>query len=68
MIEMSPAVEKNAFHHPETGKFEKTFDADELEQTHAQFKLIESRRIEKTATFHGKEYYCKHFWNIYKKP
>lgn len=68
MILKSPAAEPNAFHHPETGKFEKTFDAEELASLHSDFELIESRRIEKTSPFHGKEYQCKHFWNIYRKP
>jgi len=67
MIGKNPAAERNAFHHP-TGKFEKTFDDQDLAELHAAFTLVESRRIEKTAVFNGKDYFCKHFWNIYQKP
>ncbi|MEK7575418.1 MAG: class I SAM-dependent methyltransferase [Patescibacteria group bacterium] len=67
MIEKSPAEEKNAFIHPETGKFEKVFSEEELDSAYKNFKLIEARRIEKTAEFFGKSYYCKHHWRIYQK-
>lgn len=67
MIQRYPTPEKNAFHHPETGKFEKAFDADELAELHNDFELVKSRRIEKTAEFNGKSYPRKHFWNVYRK-
>lgn len=68
MLIKSPAQERNAFFHPTTGKFEKTFDAEELVMLHKDFELLESRRIEKDTEFFGKTYHCKHFWNIYRKP
>lgn len=67
MIEQSPAEEKNAFVHPETGKFEKVFSEKELDEIYKNFILVESERIEKQAEFFGKLYYCKHHWRIYKK-
>lgn len=67
MIEKSPAEEKNAFYHPDTGKFEKVFSDKELDTMYAQFKLVERRRIEKTAEFFGKQYYCKLHWRVYQK-
>lgn len=67
MIEQSPAEEKNAFYHPDTGKFEKVFDEGELRELYRDFELVESRRIDKTTSFFGKEYSCKLFWRIYRK-
>lgn len=68
MIEASPAMERNAFLRPETGKFEKTFDRDEILYRYSQLQLVEEQRIEKTATFFGKQYSCNHFWMIFQKP
>lgn len=67
MIKISPAKEKNAFINPKTGKFEKTFDRQELINFHKNFKLIAEERIEKIAVFFGKEYKCKHHWMIFQK-
>jgi len=67
MIKISPAKEKNAFLNPKTGKFEKTFDRDELINLHKMLKLIVEERIEKIAVFFGKEYKCKHHWMIFQK-
>lgn len=67
MIKVSPAEEKNAFYHPTTGKFEKTFDRNELLELYKDLQLVEEQRIEKTTTFFGKEYACKHFWMIFQK-
>ena len=43
------------------------YSEEELENMYKQFTLMEARRIEKTAEFFGKSYYCKHHWRIYKK-
>lgn len=67
MIEESPAYERNAFIHPQTGKFEKVFSCKELDDLYKNFQLIEERRIEKSADFFGKSYYCKHHWRMYRK-
>jgi hypothetical protein len=67
MIEKSPAQEKNAFVHA-TGKFEKTFDAEEVAELHRNFKKIVQRRIDKTADFGGRKYRCLHFWTVFQKP
>ena len=67
MIGKSPAEEKNAFYHPDTGKFEKVFSEEELDTMYAQFRLAESRRIEKMTEFFGKEYFCKLHWRVYQK-
>lgn len=67
MVKVSPAEEKNAFLHPTTGKFEKTFERDELLDLHKNLKLVEEDRIEKTTTFFGKEYKCRHHWMIFEK-
>lgn len=67
MIEKSPAEEVNAFYNSGNGKFEKVFSEEELNGMYKDFKLVESRRIEKTAEFFGKSYYCKHHWRIYQK-
>ena len=67
MIEKSPAQEKDAFIHPETGKFEKIFSEEELGDLYHDFTLVEKRRINKVASFFGKEYKCYLHWRIYQK-
>lgn len=68
MIKTSPARERNAFLHPTTGKFEKAFDRDEILELYSNLDLVEERRIEKVATFFGKQYNCYHHWMIFQKP
>ena len=68
MIERSPAEEKNAFYHPDTGKFEKVFEDGELAEMYARFDRIETRRIEKKSEFFGKKYNSKMFWIVFRKP
>ncbi len=67
MVKVSPAKEKNAFFHPTTGKFEKTFERDELVSFYKDLKLVQEERVKKKATFFGKEYDCKHFWMVFQK-
>lgn len=67
MLVESPASERNAFLHPTTGKFEKTFDRDEIISLYKGMDLVEERRISKKATFFGKEYNCYHYWMIFQK-
>lgn len=67
MIKISPAKEKNAFINPKSGKFEKTFDREELITLNKNLKLVIEERIEKFAVFFGKEYKCKHHWMIFQK-
>lgn len=67
MIKKSPAVERNAFHHS-TGKFERTFDEDDIKSQYRDFKMLKSERLSKTAQFFGKDYSCKHFWLVMRKP
>lgn len=62
----SPAKERNAFLHP-TGKFEKTYDEEDIAEVFSLFEIIEKKRIEKTAEFHGKKYDCHHFWIVFRK-
>lgn len=67
MRKTSPAVEKNSFLHPTNGKFEKVFDEEELKTFYQNWKLIEKKRISKTATFFDKNYSCSHFWIMLQK-
>jgi ubiquinone/menaquinone biosynthesis C-methylase UbiE len=67
MIKISPVSERNAFLHPTTGKFEKTFDRQELLDFYSDLSLVESERIQKTTTFFGKEYRDNNFWMIFQK-
>ena len=67
MMQRSPAEEKNAFYHPDTGKFEKVFDEAELDEMYADFKLLEARRIDKKSVFFRKEYASKMHWRVYQK-
>ena len=67
MIKISPAKEKNAFLNPHTGKFEKTFDRQDLLNLHKNLNLVAEERIEKVAIFFDKEYKCKNHWMIFQK-
>lgn len=66
-IKISPAKEKNAFIHPKTGKFEKTFDLVEIQEQYKSLNLIEHERVSKIATFFEKNYHCFHHWCIFQK-
>lgn len=66
MIKKYPADEPNSFRHPSNGKFEKVFDRTELLEFYPG-KILQEQRIEKTATFFGKSYMCKHFWMVIEK-
>lgn len=61
MLKKFPAKEKNAFIHPTTGKFEKTFDRDEILHLYNGLKLVKEKRVEKKTVFFGKEYNCYHY-------
>ena len=66
MIADSPATEPNSFFHG-TGKFEKAYDASEIETLFANFELVRNERIPKTTEFFGKDYECNHFWLVLRK-
>lgn len=66
MILKNPAEEPNAFYHS-TGKFEKTFSKEELENLYKDFKIVKWERVDKITQFFGKEYPCHHFWMIFQK-
>lgn len=67
MIKKSPAKEKNAFINPISGKFEKTFERDEITELYKGLKLVAEDRIKKVERFFGKDYKCKHHWMIFQK-
>lgn len=67
MMKESPGEQRNSFIHPTTGKFEKIFERDELAELYKDFKVVVEERVEKTATFFGKEYPMKHFWMVFQK-
>jgi ubiquinone/menaquinone biosynthesis C-methylase UbiE len=67
MIQKYPDTQKNSFRHPSNKKFEKVFDLQELSELYQNFKIIEQKRIAKTATFFGKSYNCNHHWLILQK-
>ncbi len=67
MIKKAPAEERNAFYHT-TGKFEKTFDEEELRELYQKFEVLDWQRVDKVTQFFGKEYKCKHAWIIFQKP
>lgn len=67
MRKTSPAPEKNSFLHPTNGKFEKVFEEEELKTFYEDWKVIEKKRISKTASFFGKNYSCSHFWMVLQK-
>ncbi len=66
LIKQSPASEKNAFIR-KTGKFEKTFESEELLELYKDLNLLVHERIKKIATFNGVKYPCNHHWMIFQK-
>jgi ubiquinone/menaquinone biosynthesis C-methylase UbiE len=66
MIKKSPVDEKNAFVHP-TGKFEKTYDREELLNLYKGLSIVIEERFPKKTTFNGKEYDCYHHWIVFEK-
>lgn len=67
MIKKSPTREKNAFINPISGKFEKTFDRQELVGQYGKLEPLVEDRVEKVEKFFGKSYKCKHHWMIFQK-
>ena len=67
MITKNPAEERNAFHHS-TGKFERTFDREDIDSQYKDFAVVIAERVEKIAEFFGRDYACKHFWVVLQKP
>ena len=67
MIQIRPASERNSFLHPTTGKFEKTYDDQDIHDTFKGFETVQKDRVQKTTEFFGKTYACKHYWIIFKK-
>ncbi len=60
--------EKNAYRYPETGKFEKVYDDEELREAYSNFILVESRVFSRTSLVFNNKYTWHHYWNIYQKP
>lgn len=67
MIAQFPAHEPNSFFHPRTKKFEKVFTREELISLYCGVELIVEERVPKKAVFYDKEYFCNHYWMIFKK-
>lgn len=67
MIARFPAHEPYSFFHPKTKKFEKVFTREELIGLYGAAELIVEERVPKTAVFYDKEYFCNHYWMIFKK-
>jgi len=67
MVKKNPANEKGAFINPISGKFEKTFDRDELVNLYDELKLVAEDRVKKVERFFGKNYKCKHHWMVFQK-
>lgn len=66
MIQKNPAEEQNSFYYS-TGKFEKTFLKEELEEMYEDFRVIRWESVNKVTQFFGKEYPCFHYWMIFQK-
>lgn len=68
MIARFPAHEPYSFLHPKTKKFEKVFTREELISLYSDVELILQERVPKNAVFYDKEYFCNHYWMVFKKP
>jgi len=67
MIAQFPAHESYSFLHPKTKKFEKVFTREELIGLYNAVELIVEERMSKNAVFNDKEYFCNHYWMVFKK-
>jgi ubiquinone/menaquinone biosynthesis C-methylase UbiE len=67
MIAQFPAHESHSFFHPKTKKFEKVFTREELIDLYSAVELIVEERVPKNAFFNDKEYFCNHYWMVFKK-
>lgn len=67
MIAQFPAHEPYSFFHPKTKKFEKVFTHGELIGLYDGVELIVEERVPKNAVFYDKEYFCNHYWMVFKK-
>jgi SAM-dependent methyltransferase len=68
MIRTSPGNEPGSFLHP-SGKFEKTFEEDELRSFYESFQILalEHVRSATPTTFYGKDHLCENFWCLLRK-
>lgn len=64
MTILYPSKEKNSFLHPQTGKFEKIFDEQEIQSLYEKFRILEIQRIPSVVNFFGENYRCNHFWIV----
>jgi ubiquinone/menaquinone biosynthesis C-methylase UbiE len=67
MIAQFPAHEAHSFLHPKTKKFEKVFTHEELIGLYNAVELIVEERMQKKSVFYDKEYFCNHYWMVFKK-
>lgn len=59
--------EKNTYYYPEMKKFEKVYDAKEIEKLYENFSLMDAEVYERISGINNKSYRWEHFWRIYKK-
>lgn len=59
--------EKNTYYYREMKKFEKVYDAKEIEKLYEDFILVDAEVYERISGISGKDYRWEHFWRIYKK-
>lgn len=68
MASQNMAGEKNVYYYPETGKFEKVYDDEELREAYRDFTLVKARTFSRTSPIFNNEYIWHHYWSIYQKP
>jgi len=62
-----PGKERNSSLWPDTNKFQKNYDEEELRSFYKNFKILELKKIHKTATKMNKTYIVENFWLILQK-
>jgi SAM-dependent methyltransferase len=64
----SPGSEPNSAVWPETGKFQKNYDEDELRSFYSQFDINELMRVQKPTSKLGRHYVATNLWLVLQKP
>ncbi|HLB60648.1 MAG TPA: class I SAM-dependent methyltransferase [Patescibacteria group bacterium] len=67
LIREHPGKEKNSTYWPQSGKFQKDYEENELRKFYTDFKICALRKIRKKAFKLGKHYNAENYWMVLQK-
>lgn len=68
LLRESPALEKNSVVWPQTHKFQKDYDEEELREFYKEFEMVDLREVQKPAHKLGRDYTAYNYWVVLRKP